>query len=430
MHKNSVHVNLKKQIGLFGAVLLGLGSIVGTGLFLSLGFASQLTGSYFLFALILAGFVALCNALNSAQLASLYPTSGGAYEYGYQLLGPRWGFTAGLSFLIAKTASGASAALGLALALKKVLPVPTPILALCFVFLVTFLVSCGVKKSNIVNALILLCVFTPLCLLLGFGLHNLHAESLFQIVNSLHNEDFSLVHFLNASAILFVAYTGYGRIATLGEEVRDPKKTIPRSIIITLSITLFLYLAMGFVLLKNLGIETLNATVLSKHIPAVDLAIQLHKPWLARALSLAMTLALVSVLLNLILGLSRMLLAMSRRQDAPIYFQKLNAEQTTPTRSVLAVGLGIGFLVLIMEINKNWSVSAFSILIYYAIMNISALKIKNEDRLYPRWLAVCGLVFCGVLACFIEWKIVFFGSCFLITGNIIQHYQSKKRLTI
>ncbi len=414
-------MQLRRQIGLAGAVLLGLGSIVGTGLFLSLGFAANLTGSHFLLALILAGLVALCNALNSAQLARQYSTSGGAYEYGYQLLHPHAGFTAGLSFLIAKSASAASAALGLAFALQKFLPFEARSIAVTVVIFTTLCAAWGLKKSNVINTLILFCVLTPLFVLMAFGVHSSwNSTATFSIIDQLRNEPFSPSHFLHATAILFVAYTGYGRIATLGEEVIDPKKNIPRSILLTLSVTLFLYIGIGVVLLKNLGINNLQNSFLAQHIPVVDLAVQLQKPWLASALTLAASLALLSVLLNLILGLSRMLLAMARRHDAPAFIQKLNHNGTTPTRAVLIVGAGIAFLVVALGFSKNWSVSAFSVLIYYAVVNAAALKLTKRERLYPRGLAICGLFFCCILAYFIEWQIWFAGSLTLLAANAIK----------
>ena len=418
---------LQRKIGLGGALLLGLGSIIGTGLFLSLGLAANITGTYFILALLAAGFVALCNALNSAQLASLYPTSGGAYEYGYQLLHPHAGFTAGFSFLVAKSASAASATLGLAFALQKFLNVDALPIALTVLLCTTVCAALGLKKSNFVNTVILFFVLTPLFLLITMGCYSLSTTpSSFSILTQLQNETFSIPNFLQATAILFVAYTGYGRIATLGEEVLDPKKTIPRSIILTLATTLVLYLGIAVVLTKGLGTKNLQTSTLSQHIPVVDLAQHFQMPTLAMALTLAASLSLVSVLLNLILGLSRMLLAMARRGDAPQFLQKLSPQNANPTRAVLTVGMGIGCLILTLGFSKNWSVSAFSILIYYAVVNAAALKIKKPQRLYPSWLAACGLLFCCVLAYFIEMQVWLVGTIILLVANGIKLYQSTK----
>lgn len=424
-------MQLQRQIGLGGALLLGLGSIVGTGLFLSLGFAAHLTGAYFLLALLAAGLVALCNALNSAQLAAHYPTSGGAYEYGYRLLHPHAGFSAGLSFLIAKSASAASATLGLAFALQKFLPFSTLTIALTVLLCTTICAALGLKKSNAVNSIILLFVLTPLFVLIAVGMHAMLTHTAtFPLISKLQNATFSSKHFLHATAILFVAYTGYGRIATLGEEVLEPQKNIPRSITLTLAITLCLYIGIGVVLLTGLGINNLQNSFLLQHIPVVDLALHFEMPSLASALALAASLALLSVLLNLLLGLSRMLLAMSRRHDAPAFLQKLSGRGANPTRAVLAVGAGIGFLVITLGFSQNWSVSAFSILIYYAVVNAAALKLTKAQRLYPRWLAICGLVFCCVLAYFIEWQIWLAGTFILLAANGIKWFIQARTVRI
>ena len=115
---------MKRELGVFAATLLGLGSILGTGVFVSIGIAAGVAGPAVLLAIVLAGLVALCNALSSAQLAASHPVSGGTYEYGYEYLHPSLGFAAGWMFLCAKTASAATAALGFAGYLLHLLGAP------------------------------------------------------------------------------------------------------------------------------------------------------------------------------------------------------------------------------------------------------------------------------------------------------------------
>jgi len=201
--------------------------------------------------------------------------------------------------------------------------------------------------------------------------------------------------------LMFVAYTGYGRIATLGEEVRDPHKIIPRAIITTLFVTMILYVLVGLVAIGTLGASDLSASVIANRAPLEQAAATFSAP-IASLVAVGAITAMLGVLLNLILGLSRVLLAMGRRGDMPRITAKLNASQTTPTIAVVIMGAVIAGLVLIGNVKTTWSFSAFNVLIYYSITNLSALRLSSEERLFPRWLAVCGLISCLFLAFWVE----------------------------
>lgn len=400
-----MNTKLKRQVGLLGSVFLGLGSILGTGLFLSLAFATSLTGEYMIFALILAGFVACCNALNSAQLAANYPVSGGAYEYGYELLNPTLGFAAGWNFLLAKSASAAASALGFAYSLQTWLPIPIHMTAFFTVIIMTVLVAFGLKKSNLLNFIFVSLLVFPLLYMIGFiSFKYTSVDVILNFKNSLSQTSFSLQKFLQASAILFVAYTGYGRIATLGEEIHEPRKNIPRSIIMTLVFTLLLYIGTSWISLISLHETDIIRSLTQNEIPILNIAKRLDQDWLTLILSIAVSVSFLSVLLNLILGLSRVLLAMSRRGDVSKSLQKLNKNQTSPVYAVLTIGFFIAGLALLFEFEKNWSMSAFSVLIYYGILNLSAWKLTKEKRLYPKFITLCGIISCFFLAFWVEWR--------------------------
>src|SRR5687767_15501944 len=96
---------LRRDLGLIDAVGVGLGAIIGAGIFVVTGVAARVAGPAFVVGLLIAGIAAACNALSSAQLAAAYPRSGGTYEYGYQVLSPRFGFAAGWLFLVSKLAA-------------------------------------------------------------------------------------------------------------------------------------------------------------------------------------------------------------------------------------------------------------------------------------------------------------------------------------
>jgi APA family basic amino acid/polyamine antiporter len=225
---------LKRTVGVAGAVLLGLGSIVGTGVFVSIGIAAEAAGPAVIAAVAIAALVATANGLNSAQLAAAHPVSGGTYEYAYRLLHPAAGFTAGWMFQCAKTASGATAALGFGAYLMAALGLEGQWtrsgIAVGATILLTIVVLSGLRRSNALNAALVAITFSALIAFMAWGAPHVDS-SRFQ---PLLGEGVGL---LEPSALMFVAYTGYGRIATLGEEIHDPARNIPRAMVATLVVS-------------------------------------------------------------------------------------------------------------------------------------------------------------------------------------------------
>ena len=426
-HPPAASPRLRPELGLVGTGALGLGSIVGTGVFVSIGIGAGIAGPGVLVAIAIAALVALCNGLSSAQLAASHPVSGGTYQYGYEYASPALGFTAGWMFLCAKSATAATAAMGLAGYLLNALDQAAFIapVALAAVLVLTLVALLGINRTNKVNIAI---VAATLCSLIAFivagapsALHNLH------LTPFLRDEGWSAL--LQASALMFVAYTGYGRIATLGEEVRQPGKTIPRAIVAALLIAMMFYIGVAAVALAAVGADAFYAATVDKAAPLKVIARTFDAPGVSWLLSLGAITAMAGVLLNLILGLSRVLLAMGRRGDMPRAFARLNRHQTTPSIAVVVVGLAIAGLVLMGNIKITWSFSAFSILVYYAITNFCALRLPAAQRLYPRWVALVGLVACLGLAFFVERTIWLSGLGLLLLGwcwhRAAQHCMAK-----
>ena len=399
---------LERVVRLPGAVLLGLGSIVGTGAFVSIGIAAGVAGPSVLLAIALAGLLAACNGLSSAQLAASHPVSGGTYEYGYRYLTPTLGFTAGWMFMSAKSASAATAALGLAGYLLEALGLGGQSLlvaaGLLAVLAVTALVWHGTSRSNRANAVIVSLTLGTLALFVVAGLPAA-AEGAAVNLAGVFPDRAGLRGLLEATALMFVAYTGYGRIATLGEEVQDPERTIPRAIVVTLVVSALLYISVGAVAVGSVGAPRLAEMTASRAAPLEDAAMSFGGPTLGRVLAVGAITAMLGVLLNLILGLSRVLLAMARRGDAPRGLATIDDVRSSPAAAVIAVGVVIGLLVLIGDVKTTWSFSAFTVLVYYAITNLAALRIPAEARIIPRWIPVAGLIGCLGLAFWVEWRV-------------------------
>lgn len=381
--------------------MLGLGSIIGTGVFISLGIGASIAGPMILPAIGLAGLVALCNGLSSAQLAANHPVSGGTYEYGHRWLNPSLGFVAGWMFLCAKSASAATAALGFALYLNPENSLP---IALAIVWVITAITLLGIQRTNTINTLIVGAVLLSLIAFVVFGAPAISANPQ-NWQSALDGEN--LKNLLPATALMFVAFTGYGRIATLGEEVTEPRRTIPRAIIATLVTTTVIYIVVTWVALANAGNQFSSLALIAKTFSG---------PSLVKVLTAGAIIAMASVLLNLVLGLSRVVLAMGRRCDLPKTTARITDSTKVPAVATIVVGCLITGLVYVGDMKLTWSFSAFTVLVYYALTNLCAIRLKIEERLYPSWVSYIGLFACLCLAVFVEWRIILAGLSLIALG--------------
>ncbi len=415
---------LKREIGVFGATLMGLGSIVGTGVFVSIGIAAGIAGPSVIIAVAIGAVVATCNAFNSAQLAANHPVSGGTYEYGYKYLNHWLGFIAGWMFLLAKSASAATAALGFAGYLLNAFGINNQtwlvLTALTAVVVLTIVVLTGIRRSNIANIIIVSITLFSLAVFIFVGVPKVVLSGGANLTPFFPG-DKPIPSLLQAAALMFVAYTGYGRIATLGEEVKEPRRTIPRAIALTMLVTCLLYISISIVtvVVGKEVIDKLSQADVSLAAPLEVIAKSgLGVPVIPKLIAVGAITAMLGVLLNLILGLSRVLLAMGRRRDVPRIFARLNSGETTPYVAVVVVGVAIALLVLIGDVKTTWSFSAFNVLIYYAITNFAALQLSPEERLYPQWLGWVGLASCLFLAFWVEQQIWLVGLGLIIVGLI------------
>lgn len=426
---NQSQGQLRRELGIPGAVITGLGSILGTGVFVSIGIAAGVAGDSVALAIVAAAFVAICNGLSSAQLAANHPVSGGTYEYGYRWLSPSLGFLAGWMFLWAKSASAATAALGFAGYLLPLLGndktsflVP---LALLGLVALTVIVLWGIRRTSQVNALIV--GTTVLVLIVFILLGNATTAPRALTLTDLWPASDSYGAFAQAIGLMFVAYTGYGRIATLGEEVKSPRRTIPIAVIVTLAISMLLYFLVAITSLRNVDAETLSKYASQDAAPLEMVARQFDVPGSMALMTVGAVTAMLGVLLNLLLGLSRVLLAMGRRGDMPRGLSLVAQSSGVPWTATIAIAVLIGAIVCVGSVKLAWSFSAFTVLIYYAITNACALRLKAEERLYPRIIPILGLLSCLTLSFWVDRQVWFVGIGILVVGLV--WHQIARRLS-
>jgi APA family basic amino acid/polyamine antiporter len=400
---------LARRLGLADAVVIGLGSMIGAGVFAAFAPAAEAAGAGLLVGLAIAGAVAFCNAVSSAQLAALYPESGGTYVYGRERLGPFFGYLAGFGFVVGKVASLTAMALTFGLYAAPSFARPLGIAAVVALTAVNLL---GITKTAALTRAIVACVLATLafvvaaCLLAGDPdagrLEPLWPES-------------GLRGVLASAGFLFFAFAGYARIATLGEEVRDPARTIPRAIVLALGVTVAVYAAVAVAALLVLGPDRLAGAAA----PLADAVAATSAGGLEPLVRAGAAVAALGVILSLLAGVSRTVFAMAASGDLPRRLAAVHPTRKVPHVAELAVGTTVVAIVAFADLRSAIGFSSVTVLAYYAIANASAWTLAPEERTWPRAVPVAGFAGCLAIALALPARTVVSGAAVLAVGALL-----------
>jgi len=409
---------LVRQLALPDAVVLGLGSMIGAGVFAALAPAARAARSGLLIGLAVAAVVAYCNATSSARLAARYPASGGTYVYGRRRLGDFWGYLAGWGFVVGKTASCAAMALTVG---SYAWPGQEHAVAVAAVVALTAVNYLGVQKSAWLTRVIVAVVLAVLAAVVVASLSSGAARASRLDIGG----DASFGGTLQAAGLLFFAFAGYARIATLGEEVRDPARTIPRAIPLALGITLVVYAAVAVAALSVLG----PAGLAHASAPLSDAVRAAGAGWLAPVVRVGAAVAALGSLLALILGVSRTTLAMARDRHFPHALAAIHPVTKVPHRAEIAVGAVVAVLAATTDVRGAIGFSSFGVLAYYAIANASAWTLTRAEGRPPRALPALGLLGCLTLAFALPAASVLWGAAVLAAGAAAYAVRHRPRRT-
>lgn len=406
---------LARKLHMFDAVVVGLGAMLGAGIFAVVGPAAAAAGSGLLVALVVAAVVAYCNALSSTQLAALYPESGGAYVYGRKRLGDLWGFLAGWGFVVGKMASCAAMALTFA---SYAAPQWMRPLAVAAVLSMTAVNYFGIRKTALLTRAIVAVVLVSLgvAVAASLGGGEIRVERLFPVPG------IGPYGVLQAAGLWFFAFAGYARLATLGEEVVDPARTIPRAIPVALAITLLVYAAVATAAVLTVDMEVLaqSTAPLVTAVEAGSLA-----GW-SPAVRIGAAVAALGVLLSLVVGVSRTTFSMAANHDLPHVLAAVHPRYRVPHRAELAVGLVVALAVVFVDLRAAIGFSAFTVLGYYAVTNAAALTLNASERRWPRWIPALGLGGCATLGFALPVSSVVAGTAVLLTGAFVFRQRSRR----
>ncbi|MGH1563318.1 APC family permease [Mumia sp. DW29H23] len=398
---------LDRRLGVRDAVGIGLAAMVGAGIFAALSPAAEAAGEALLVSLALAAAVAYANATSSARLAMRYPESGGTYVYGRERLGPFWGYLAGWGFVVGKTASCAAMALTVG---AYAWPEHARPVAVAVVLAVTVVDALGVQRSSAVAQVVVAVVLLVLAVVVAVCLAGEAADP-----GAPGYEGATVSGVLQGAGLLFFAFAGYARIATLGEEVRDPVRTLGRAVPLALGVAVVTYAAVAYAALAVLGAEGLAAAT-DPLAAAVEAA---GAPALVPVVRVTACVAAAGSLLALVLGISRTVLAMSRDGHLPRTLSAVHPRARVPHHATVAVGAVVAVLAATTDLRGAIGFSSFGVLVYYAIANASALTLGRDERRPPRLLAGFGLAGCLALAFALPLVSVLTGAAVLAVGAAV-----------
>ncbi len=406
---------LARRLGLGDAVVLGLGSMLGAGVFAAFGPAAAAAGAGLMIALGVAAVIAYCNAVASAQLAVRYPESGGTYLYGRRRLGPGWGFLAGWGFVVGKTASCVAMALTFGAYTWPAHPTAPAVAVVVVLTAVNYLgITKTARLTRVLVTLTLLALAAVVAATLGGG----HADP----ANLTGWTQAGVLGIGQGAALLFFAFAGYARIATLGEEVRDPARTIPRAIPLALGIVVAVYALVGASALVAVGPAGLAAA--PAPLAAATQAGTLS--WLTPAVRIGGAVAAAGVLLSLMAGVGRTTLAMARDHELPHLLAAVHPRYRVPHRAEILLGALVVALVLVADLRGALGFSSFAVLTYYVITNAAAFTLPGPQRRWLRPLTILGATGCALLALTLPTSTALTGTAVLGLGLLGRTVRTRR----
>jgi APA family basic amino acid/polyamine antiporter len=384
------HEGLKPTLGLWDATAISIGAIVGAGIYVVTGIAAGFAGPALIVSMFLAAAISMLTAMSFIELTAWKPIEGSIYEYAYQLISPFAGFLTGWMWVISNTFAGAAVSLGFASYLCALFPaLPPNVVAAVFCFLFTVLNFLGVRQSALLNNVLVAAKLSILGFFVIYGFFYMNPSN-FASFNPFQ------IGVLSGAFYIFFAYGGFARVAVIAEEVKDAKRNVPRAIMLSLTISTVVYILVGFAAVGLVDAPRLagSNSPLAEAISATGNSLAFY------TVSAGGLIATASVLLTAILGVSRMAYAMARRKDLPQALSRLHPKYGTPHLSIWIVGATMILLVLFVDITKVVAISNFALLFYYALANVSALRLKAHNRIYPKIVSVLGAASCTVLLIF------------------------------
>jgi len=408
---------LARTLGTIDATAIALGAIIGAGIFVTISAAAASSGTSFLLAIPIAALIAFLSGLSATELGITIPRAGGTYEFAGCLISRGTGFIIGWIFLLAGITASSTYVLAFTGYLQPLLPgVPLRLVAPLLALLATAIAYIGIRFSVITVTVLVIVKIIVLVLFVVITAPAVRLENLPSLVPE------SAVGLFRAVALMFFAFTGFARPVTLAEEVKSPETTLPRSLVISISASMVLYLAVSFAALGVLGVTVLSDSLAPLSLAAANAAGQGG----ALLISIGAFIAIASILLAEVLGLSRVVYAMSRNGDLPHWFGSIHPRYKVPGRAVILIGITAAALSAVTDLSSVLAASSLALLLYYGLTNLTALRL-GERKLYGRTISVLGFIATISLALTLPATTILINAI-VIAAGLAYYYLIKPRV--
>ena len=417
------NTSLKATLTLFDATAVGIGAIIGAGIFVVTGIVAGLAGSALIVSVLIAGVVSLLTALSTAELARKLPEEGGVYDYAHKMLSPFAGFITGWMWAISNIFVGATVSLGFAYYFSAVVPsVPPQIIAAIMCLLLSGLNTVGAHYSASINNILVIIKLLILVFFIIFGATRIETGNLVPF------KPFA-VGVIQGAYFIFFAFSGFARVSIIAGEVEHAARNVPKAILLSLGISSVVYILVGFIAVGVAGASVLGAS----NSPLAD-ALKIRGDLFAsRIVSLGALVATTTVLLTTIFGVSRMIYSMTENDELPGMLGKLHPKFDTPYYAIWLSVIIMSVLAVLANLHQVLAISTFASLFYYTIANLSALKLKTEERRYPRIISILGVVSCLGLLFFSSFETpvaLIVGLIALIAGTVYYKLRERRRMNV
>lgn len=396
---------LKRVIGVPTATGVGVAAMLGAGVFAVWAPAAAHAGAWLPAALAAAFAVAVLNATSTTRLARAHPQSGGVFAFARSMGAPNLGFAAGALFLVGKVASAAAIA---RVAAEYLAPAAPGVVAVVLLLGLAAINASGVRSTALASAVTAVVVVAVLVTVDIVGALQIDEP------HPLGSGPADAAGIVPAATIVFFAFAGYARVATLGGEVRDPRRTLPIAVALSLAVTGLLATATMLVLLWGLG----PAALAESTAPLADLAGDAWRPLVA----VAVVVACAGSALGVLAGLSRTAQSMASEGELPRPLAALHPRTSTPARADAVVAIAAGIAALTAPSAFLVAASAGAVLGYYAIAHVLAWRLGGAPG---RVVAAVGALACTALAVWAPWLAIVIVVAVLLLGFTVRRLVSR-----
>jgi APA family basic amino acid/polyamine antiporter len=403
---------LRREVGLFGAVAYGVGTILGAGVYALIGIAAGKAGNAVWLSFAIAAGVAAFSGLSYARLSALFPVSGAEYVYVEESFRSKfWAFIVGWLVLISSIISAAAVALGFGGYLTSLFGIPMEVGAGILIFVLSVVSYMGIRESLALNVVLTLIELGGILIIIVLGVGFIGTVDLTESPNGLSGV-------IGAVGIIFFAFIGFEGLVKIGEETRDPTRTIPRALLLSLVITTVIYVLVAISVVSILPYQELAASTA----PLSDAAMRAQGPGAAFVLSMVALVSTAYTVLTLLIATSRIAYGMSARSALPGILTSLHPERGTPRVAILLSGVASIAFCFLGGIELTANAANFTIFLVFLAVNLTVIQFARKGTSIGKWYAVSAVLGAGTSVLMLTqfgWEVLVLSASITVIGAVV-----------